>query len=96
MNQNLSKHTAVSVPGEFVMLTVNLPPVAGTTVARSTGVVDFDKIKHLLSDKPLRHQKKHRELPTDDADVAEAEQLLAAEAGMAIPYEEARKNLELE
>lgn len=96
VSHNLLKIAAVSVPGEFILLAVNLPPVPGTTMAQFTSVVDFEKVKHLLSDKPLRHQKQYRPAQTDEADAAEAIQLLATEGGMAIPYEEVRKDLELD
>lgn len=55
---NIKPSQAVGVPGEFLILSVNLPAAPGANMVQSTSMMDFDKVKHLLSDTPLRHQKR--------------------------------------
>ena len=50
------KPTFETLPGETLMISVNLPRIAPDAdhVAKATTVMEFDKVKHLLSNKPLR------------------------------------------
>jgi hypothetical protein len=43
-----------TAPGHAVVVKTTTPPPAGARMTSHTTVADFEKVKHLLSDKPLR------------------------------------------
>lgn len=49
----MSENT-VSVPGRHVVVKIRNKPSDSAKLTSSTSVSDFESVKHLLSDKPLR------------------------------------------
>jgi len=61
MNANL--HAGRTVPGHVISIKISQPVIAGQASSQTATIVaSFGKVRHLLSNKPLRHPNRSRPL----------------------------------